>query len=88
MQSFSSSVVQNTSLTPYPTQMADQYGVTPQDYVDDLKILSNQRYCQGMLSLSFVKQQLKPFQAIVASLMIYDFIDHIPQQVGFSICRK
>ena len=51
MEPFSSSVVQNTSLTAYPTQMADQYGVTPQDYVDDLKILSNQRYCQGMLFL-------------------------------------
>jgi len=35
----------------YPTQMTDQYGLTPQDYVDDLIKLSNERYGQGMLYL-------------------------------------
>jgi len=29
--------------------MTDQYGLTPKDYVDDLKRLSNKRYGQGML---------------------------------------
>jgi len=68
--------------------MTDQYGPTPQDYVDDLKFLSNKRYVQGMLFLivSFLKQQLKPTQVIIATLMVYDFIDHIPQQVRLSIC--
>ena len=69
--------------------MADQYGMTPEDYVLDLKKLSNARYSQGMLFLilSFSKQQLKPTQAIVAMLMVYDFINHIPQQVRLSICK-
>jgi len=68
--------------------MTDQYGLTPQDYVDDLKFLSDKRYVQGMLFLivSFLKQQLKPTQVIIATLMVYDFIDHIPQQVRLSIC--
>jgi len=69
--------------------MTDQYGLTPQDYIDDLKLLSNNRYSQGMLFLilPFLKQQLKPTQVIIATLMVYDFIDHIPQQVRLSICR-
>ena len=69
--------------------MTDQYGLTPQDYVDDLKFLSDKRYVQGMLFLivSFLKQQLKPTQVIIATLMVYDFIDHIPQQVRFFICN-
>jgi len=69
--------------------MADQYGLIPENYVDDMKILSNERYCQGMLFLIllFFKQRLKPFQAIVATLMVYDFIYHIPQQVRLSICK-
>jgi len=73
----------------YSTQMADQYGLTPEDYVFDLKRLSNERYCQGMLFLilSFSKRQLKPCQVIVATLMVYDFIHHIPQQVSLSICK-
>jgi len=33
----------------YSTQMADQYGVAPEVYIYDLKILSNNRYSQGML---------------------------------------
>ena len=68
--------------------MTDQYGLTPQDYVDDLKFLSNKRYVQGMMFfvVSLLKQQLKPTQVIIAMLMVYDFIDHIPQQVRLSIC--
>jgi len=67
----------------------DQYGLAPGDYVNDLKLLSGKRYGQGMLSLIvlFLKQQLKPIQAIIATLMVYDFIDHIPQQVRFFICK-
>jgi len=67
--------------------MADQYGLTPEDYVDDLELLSNRRYCQGMLIhiVLFSKQGLKPFQVITAALMTYDFIYHIPQQVRLSI---
>jgi len=70
--------------------MADQYGITSQDYNYDLKILSNERYIQGMLILilSFSKQWLKPTQVFVATLMLYDFIYHIPEQVGFSICEQ
>jgi len=73
----------------YSTQMTDQYGLTPQDYVDDLNELSNERYSQGVLFciVLFMKQQLKPTQAIIATLMVYDFIDHIPQQVRLSICK-
>jgi len=73
----------------YSTQMADQYGLTPEDYVLDLNKLSNARYSQGVpfLILSHSKQQLTPCQVIVATLMIYDFIDHIPQQVRLSICK-
>jgi len=43
--------------------MANQYGLTPEDYVDDLKLLSNRHYCQGMLThiVLFSKQQLQPF---------------------------
>ena len=44
---FSSSFVKNTSLP----QMADQYGLLPEDYVDDLKSVSNRRYSQGVLFL-------------------------------------
>jgi len=73
----------------YPTQMTDQYGLTPQDYVDDLNELSNSRYGQGVLFfiVLFTKQQLKPTQVIIATLMVYDFIDHIPQQVRLVICK-
>jgi len=69
--------------------MADQYKLTPEDYVRDLKKLSNARFSQGtlFLILSFSKQRLKPFQVVTATLMLYDFIDHIPQQVRVSICR-
>jgi len=60
--------------------MADQYGVTPEDYVLDLKYLSIGHYSQGMLFLilSFSKKQLKLLQVII------DFIYHIPQQVRLS----
>ena len=73
----------------YPTQMTDQYGLTPEDYAYDMKILSYKRYSQGMLFLIvlFLKKQLKPTQAIIATLIVYDFIDHIPQQVRFFICK-
>jgi len=69
--------------------MADQYGFTPEDYIDDMNILSHERYSQGMLFLIllFFKRRLKPFQVIVATLMVYDFIYHIPQQVRLSICK-
>ena len=74
----------------YSTQMADQYGLKPEDYVLDLKKLSNARYSQGMLFLilSFSKQQLTSCQVIVATLMVYDFIDHIPQQVSLCNCER
>ena len=74
----------------YSTQMADQYEIYPEEYVYDLRILSYYRYSQGMLSPipSFSKQQLQHFQAIVAPLMVYGFIDHIPQQVRLSICKQ
>jgi len=54
--------------------MADQYGFTPEDYIDDMNILSHERYSQGMLFLIllFFKRRLKPFQVIVATLMVYD----------------
>ena len=69
--------------------MTDQYELAPEDYVDDLKYLSDARYDQGRLFIipSFSKQRLKPFQVAVATLMLYDFIYHIRQQVRFSICE-
>ena len=70
--------------------MADQYGLTGQDYINDLKKLSIERYSQCMLFLilSFSKQQLKPTQVIISTLMLYDSIYHIPQQVRLSICKQ
>ena len=74
----------------YSTQMADKYGLTPEDYVYDLKILSNDYYTEGMpvpvLLLS--KQRLKHLQAVIASLMLYDLVYHIPQQVSLSNCKQ
>jgi len=69
--------------------MADQYGKIPEIYVYDMKDLSSERYCQGMLFLilSLSMQQLKLFQVIIATLMLYDFIYHIPQQVRLSMCK-
>jgi len=69
--------------------MTDQYGLTPQDYADNLTSLSNSRYGQGVLLfiVFFLKQQLKPTQVIIATLLVYDFVDHIPQQVRLSICK-
>ena len=71
-------------------QMANQYGLTPEDYVYDLKRLSNECYGQGMLFyiILFSKQQPKPFQVIVVTLMLYDLIYHIPQQVTLPIFRQ
>ena len=70
--------------------MADNYGLTPTDYVHDPEYLSNERYSQGIsiLILSFSKELLKPFQVVIATLMIYDFIYHIPQQVRLSIHKQ
>ena len=70
--------------------MADQYGLTPESYIFDLKRLSNRRYGQGTLFfiLLFSKQQLKPFPVIIVTLMLYDFIYHLPQQVSLSICKQ
>jgi len=65
--------------------MADQYGSTPEDYVDDLKNLSNAHYSQGIFILLLSKQLSKPFQVIIATLMVYDFIYHIPEQVRRAI---
>jgi len=36
--------------------MADQYGLTPEDYIADLKLLSDVRYIQGMLILDLFEQ--------------------------------
>ena len=66
--------------------MADKYGLTPEDYIYDLKILLNDHYTQGMPIpvLLFSKQWLKHFQAVIASLMLYDLGYYIPQQVSLS----
>jgi len=73
----------------YFTQMADQYGVTPEDYVYDIKLMSLRRYSQGMpfSILSLSEQRLKHFQVIAATLMMYDLTNHIPQQVRLPICK-
>jgi len=70
--------------------MGDQYGLKPEDYVDDLKELSNRRYIESMLFHIplFSKKLLKPFQVVAATLIVYDFIYHIPQQVRLSICKQ
>jgi len=70
--------------------MADQYGLPPDDHVDDLKILSIARYGQGTLPFIsiFVRKTTaeSPCQVIIVTLMLYDFIDHIPQQVR--LCER
>ena len=70
--------------------MPDQYGITSEDYVDDMKILSNTYCIQGMpfLIVSFSKQRLKPLQGIITTLMLYDFIYHIPEQVRRSTHKQ
>jgi len=74
----------------HPTQMADQYGLMPEDYVFNLELLSYGRYSEGMqfLILYFSEQRPKPFQVIVITLMLYDFIYHVPQQVRLSTCKE
>jgi len=70
--------------------MADQYGLTPENYICDLKLLSDARYIQGMLimDLLFASQSLTAFQAVIATLMVYDIINLIPQQVRLSMCKQ
>ena len=70
-----------------PISMADQYRLTQE--ADDLKRLSDRCYGQGMLILDplFSKHPLKPFKAVIATLMAYDIINLIPQQVRLSICK-
>jgi len=67
----------------------DQYRLAPEDYVDNLKSLSGKHYSQGMLFLVvlFLKQQLKPIKVIIATLIVYDFINCIPQQMRLFICK-
>lgn len=70
--------------------MVDQYGLSPEDYINDLKLLSNNHYILGRLILdpSFSTYLLKHFQATIATLMVYDFIYHIPQQVNLPIFQQ
>jgi len=70
--------------------MADQYGLTLEDYILNLKRLSDQHYIQGMLILDllFVNQPLKSFQAVIVMLMVYDIINLIPQQMRLSMCKQ
>ena len=70
--------------------MADQYGLTPEDHIVDLKLLSDARYIQGMLimDLLFASQSLTAFQAVIATLMVYDIINLIPQQVRLSMRKQ
>jgi len=69
--------------------MIDQYRLTPETYVNDMKLLSDRRYIQGMLILYllFANQPLKLFQAAIATLMVCDIISLIPQQVRLSMCK-
>jgi len=68
----------------------DHYGLSPEEYIQDLKGLSHRRYIHGMLILYllFANQPLKPFQAVIATLMVYDIISLIPQQVRLSVCKQ
>jgi len=74
----------------YPTQMADQYGLMPVDYVLDMELQPYINSSEGMRFpiLSFLEQRPKPFQVIVIPLMLYDFIYHVPQQVRLSTCKE
>ena len=78
------------TLLYYSISMADQYGLTPENYICDLKLLSDARYIQGMLILNvlFANKSLMPFQAIIATLMVYDIINLIPQQVRLSMRKQ
>jgi len=80
----------NHSPPGYSIQVADEYGLVPEDYIHDLKQLSDVRYIQGALFpiLSFSKQRLRPFQVIVATSTVDDVIRVIPQQVRLSICKN
>jgi len=68
----------------------DHYGLSPEDYIEDMKGLSHRRCIYGMLILYlfFANQPLKPFQAVIATLMVYDIISLIPQQVRLSMCKQ
>ena len=63
--------------------MVDEHGPTREDYMVDLERLLGTRYIQSTIILIwfFSSQLLKPFQAIAATLMVYDFINLIPRQV-------
>jgi len=41
--------------------MEDQYGLTPEDYVDDMKFLSIKRYGQGTLFLILLEETAEAF---------------------------
>ena len=75
-------------ITLLAIQMADKYGLTQEAYIFDATILSNRRYGEGMLFLILSFPAIaEAFQVILSTLMIYDFIYFIPQQVRVSICK-
>jgi len=90
IEAFSPSCGTKYLLLHYPISMADQYGLTLEDYIGDKKLLSDARYSQGMLILDllFVNKSLRGFQAVIATLMVYDIINLIPQQVRLSMCKQ
>ena len=77
-------------LSAYPVSMTDQFVQTLEYRILDLTILSKRRYIEGMLilDLSLSKELLKPLQAIITALMVYDMIYLIPKQVRFFICNN
>ena len=65
--------------------MADQYGLTPEDYIYDNKFLSYQHYSQGMLFLilSSLKQRLKSFYLSYPSKpYLQKMVPHISSLLG------
>jgi len=70
--------------------MTEQYGLTPEDYLNDVKLMPSERYveCMPIVLQSFSKQRLKPFQGITANLMLYDLIYQIPQQMRVSTSEQ
>ena len=56
IEAFSPSCGTKYLLLHYPISMADQYGLTPEDHIIDLKLLSDARYIQGMLILDLFEQ--------------------------------
>ena len=81
-----SSFIQNTSLLHIPLEwlisMDSHQKIILMTWIF-CQMTVTHKVCCSLLCCS--QQSLKPTPVIFATLMVYDFIDHIPQQVSLSI---